>query len=404
MNELYGIFKKMAYDNHFESFTKELNSAYATKETHKTMKELTKQLPNHTAHTAVLAIHKGICYSTFIHNYGEMTDDPFSKGLVLELGIFSLERALSDDFDCDKDVRIVQFDRNEAIIGDINATSAFLGNSLCLEGDKLHITMSAQIDGSRYALHHCIYDTETDTFTKLKEVKLDYKGKIYPLDDASINRITAAEGYLSNGSGMPQVTNRWSEYKGYYYTAFMLDSEPVFKPLVIRTKDFDTMEFVSIVPDCDGCDCEVASIIHTDQLYTACRKYWSSDRMIVNRYDLETGTWLDSYPIEDATSRPWFFIWRDEVYLFNTIEEAQRRYANISRVRTDRKAHNHKNAPMDTVATVFLCGQYNSFFVYEDRIFFVCTLRGCIRFGELKLKLHNSEKVNERLLELFGDI
>ena len=57
MNELYGIFKNMAYDNHFENFTKTLNSAYATKETQKTMRYLTTPQENGTAHAGVLVIH-----------------------------------------------------------------------------------------------------------------------------------------------------------------------------------------------------------------------------------------------------------------------------------------------------------------------------------------------------------
>lgn len=404
MNELYGIFKNMSYDNHYENFTKSLNSAYATKETQKTMRYLTPPRENGTAHAGVLVIHEGVCYSTFIHNYGARDDNPFSHTMFLELAIFPLERAIAEDFDCEKDVRIVQFDTDEAITGGINATSTYVCNSLCVVDNILHITLGAQIDEDRFALYHTKYDITADTFTHANEVKIRYKDKTYPLDDVHLNIITSAEGYLSNASGMPQTTNRWSEYKGEYYTTFMIDGSPNHMALVIKTKDFDTMDFVSVIPDTEDGGAECASIIHTDQLYTACRQRWGTPYMIINRYDLENGTWINSYKIPDGNSRPWFFVWQDEVFLYNTIEEASRRYANISRIRTDRKAHNHKNAPMDTVATINLCGSYHSFYVYEDKIYFVCTFRGSMRFGELKLKLHDTEKVNDKLLELFGDL
>ena len=63
-----------------------------------------------------------------------------------------------------------------------------------------------------------------------------------------------------------------------------------------------------------------------------------------------------------------------------------------------------KNVPLDTVATIFDCGHYSSFFIYEDRIFFTSTIRGCINFGELKLKQYDTVKVNHRLVEMFGDL
>jgi len=405
MKELYGIFNKFATDNHYVNLTKTLNSVHTTRETQKTLRQLVaKQTPG-LSHGAVLVIHKGICYTTFLHNYGSGGDDPFAKTIFLELGIFSLERALSEDFDREKDVRIVQLSAEEAITGDIRATSTFVCNSQCVVEDQIHFTLGTQVEGGRYVVYHTVYNPENDTFTRAKEMKLDYKGKIYPLDDVSVNAITVAEGYESDSRHMPQITNRWSEYKGYYYTTFMIDDQKGKKrSLVIRTKDFDTVEFVSIMPGTEHCDCETASFIHADQMYTACRQSWGICSMLINRYDLETGQWLESYQIEDGTSRPWFFAWQDELYLYNTIEEQKRRYANISKVRTDRKAYNHKNVQLDTVATLFDCGQYHSFYNYEDRVFFTCTLAGSVRFGELKLKLHDPEKVNDRLLALFEQI
>jgi len=403
MNELYGVFKKFSYNNHYVNLTKTLNSAHTTKETQKTLRYITEPTEGRMAHGGVLAIHKGICYTTYIHNYGEGGDNPFCKTLVLELGIFSLNRALSEDFDPQKDIKVICFEESEEITGGIEFTSSFICNSLHVVEDKLHITLGAQIKGERFALYHSVYDTEAGTFTRAKEARLLYKDKIYPMDDVHINKITIAEGYESRGEGMPQITNRWSEYKGYYYTTFMIDSGLPKRALVIRTRDFDTMEFVSIVPDSENCSAEIASCIYTDQLYTACRQFWGTPFAIMNRYDLETGKWLKSYKIEDGTSRPWFFIYKDEVYLYNTVEETDRRYANLSKVRTDRKAHNHKTAPIDTVATLYNCGSYHSFFVYEDRIYFVCTLAHSLRFGELKLIQYDAEKVNDKLLELFAE-
>ena len=403
MNDLFGFFKKNAYDNHYVSLTKALNSAHTTAETRKTIKPFTEQIENGTAHAGALVIHKDICYTTYLHNYGARDDNPYSGTLVLELAMFSLKRALADDFDFKKDVDVIVLDKDEAITGGIEATSTYVANSLCMIGDVLHITFGARLKEGKYQHYHVTYDTESKVFSHAKETMLRYKDELYLMDDIHISKISTKEGYGCNANGFPQTTNRWSEYKGYYYTTFIIDGVGVKRPMVIKTKDFDTMEFVSMIPDGEYTAAEIASCIHTDQLYIAHRQKWTMPYMIVNRYDLETGTWLESYKIESGTSRPWFFIHHDEVYLYNTIEEQKRRYANISKVRTSREAHNHKTVPMDTVATIFDCGSYHSFYVYEDRIFFVCTMYGTMRFGELVLKEYDATKVNEKLIEIFGE-
>jgi hypothetical protein len=48
-------------------------------------------------------------------------------------------------------------------------------------------------------------------------------------------------------------------------------------------------------------------------------------------------------------------------------------------------------------------GAYHSFFVYNERIFFVSSYKGVVNFGELKLKLYDTERVNKRLIELLGE-
>lgn len=403
MNELYGIFKKMAYDNHFESFTKELNSAYLTGETRKTLTPITKRGENDTSHGSFMLISNGICYTTFIHNYGGHDDDPFSKTLVLELAEFALDRVLSDDFDIDKDVKVICFDKEKSITGHINATSAFKCNSMCLIGDEIHITLGVHVDNKLHTLFTARYNTVTKVMSPAVPAMLRYKGEVFPMDEAGFRRIYVSEGICSNASGSVEATAAWSEYKGEYYSTVALSASNENPGLVLKTKDFVTFDCVSAVKSGTS-SCEIASCIHTDQLYVLCRQKWGEATAIVTRYDLEKGEWLEPYPIEDGISRPWFFILNDEVYLYNTIEEASRRYVNISRIRTDRKAHNHKNAPMDTVATLYDCGSYHSFCVYEGRIFFLGTYRGSVHFGELKLKLHDTEKVNDRLLELFGDV
>jgi len=399
MNELYGVFKKFSTDNHYVSLAKSLNSAQTTRATKLTM----KQLNDDCAHGGFLIIHRGVCYATFLHNYGAYNDDPFSPTLVLELGIFSLERALADDFDPKKDLEIICFDKREDLTGHLGLTCALKCNSMCLVGDDIYITLGAQMHGRRYGLFALKYDTLTGGITPAKQLNIDYRGMTMPLDDETMNRIFMGEGLERNEATILESTGRWSEYKGEYYTAFSMGGGKRNNGIVVKTTDFETLKFITTVPDNgNDCSCEIASCIFDGRLYTATRMDWGIPYLRLARYDLETGVWKESYAVEDANARPWMFVYRDELYLYNTTQETYRLFANISKIRTKKKAHNLKNLPIDTLATIYDCGNYHSFFVYEDRIFFVCTHMGHLWFGELKLKQNDPDAVNDRLIELFG--
>ena len=197
MNQSYGIFKKATADNHYVSLAKSLNSAHTTKETQPTLKNLTGEC----SHGGYLVIHKGICYASFIHNYTEKNDDPFCSGLVLELGIFPLSRALCDDFDCKNDMEVIRFDGNKELCGHINATCAFISNSLHVVGDNLYITLGCQVNGGRYPLYTVIYDTNTKTFSPAVESKFIYKDTVYPMDDNTFNKVYTDHGLENRASG-----------------------------------------------------------------------------------------------------------------------------------------------------------------------------------------------------------
>ena len=44
--------------------------------------------------------------------------------------------------------------------------------------------------------------------------------------------------------------------------------------------------------------------------------------------------WNPHYKIADGNVRPWFFEYKNALYLLNTTQERERRYTNISRIRT----------------------------------------------------------------------
>lgn len=400
MNEMYGVFKKFANDNHHDAFAKALNSAHATTETKKTL----RQLHDEFGHYAQLAIHKDICYVAFMHNPGGHNDDTSASGMGLGFATFTLERALSDDFDYKKDVNLHRVGGIGSTFAGYKSRTGLVPQSLVLMGDLLYLVLGFEMEEEKqWGLFATIYDTTKGEFIEEYQLNLDYKGNVSPYSYESMNEIYEKEGYpKSNWSQM--LVSHWNEYKGEFYTTIVIDSDHS-SGIIFKTKDFKTIEFVDVVKGNLEGSCEVASGIFDGKMYIACRQYWAVPYLVFIRYDLETGAWTEPYKIEDGNSRPMFFVYHNEIFLFNTLEEPfGRRYSNISKVRTIKNAHNGKNAPINTIATLFECGDHHVYCIYNDKIYFTATIQSRIHFGELKLKQFSPEKVNKKLLELFEDV
>ena len=404
MNETYGIFKKFANDNHYVSFAKNVSSAHTTKATKATLKRLHDEF----GHYSQLVIHNGICYVCFIHNIGSRGDNQYQSTLSLTHAIFSLDRVLSDDFDYKKDVSLHRFGSIGDTFAGHKALSSMTCPSMLLIGDMLYTTVGflSEIE-NQWSMFASVYDTNKKEYVSEYEMKLCYKDKVGPFNNDTINEICKGEGYVRNSrSSMINTSNRWCEYDGEYYTAFHVDIPGGSNGMIVKTKDFKTLNFVSIIPEIPQGRAETAIYIFDKKLYIAARQPWGTPYLLLSRYDFETGEWKEPYKVEDGNARPWMFEYHGELYLFNTIEEVGegRRFSNISKIRTCKGAHNDKNAPVDVVATLFECGHHYSCFVYDDRIFFSCSYKGQgVVFGELKLKQYSPEKINDKLIELFGE-
>ena len=112
--------------------------------------------------------------------------------------------------------------------------------------------------------------------------------------------------------------------------------------------------------------------------------------------------WLHYYRLPDGNVRPWFFEYKNELYLLNTIEERRRRYTNISKIRTwDVPQRFFANFnPAEVVATIKDCGFYFATATYGDDIYYVAT-HETESFGKLCLHFFDDDEVNEKLLSMF---
>lgn len=404
MDKFYGIFKRFATENHYTDLTKALNSAASTKDTKATMKPLTKPEIKY-AHMGQLVIKDDICYATFIQNAGDDGEATYSQTSEIVLAVFPLEKALSDDFLPERDITYLPIGGIGHTCAGMKAKSICKCNSMCLIGDKIYICFCFQTEEDRFQLFRIRYDIATGTFGRETAAKMVYRGQVYPFDDVITNRIYREEGLKEAENFIIEVVSRWSEYKGEYYATYLIGCPTPNNGVVIKTKDFETMEFVSVIPNNELGSAEASSYIHKDILYIACRQNYFYPFMVLNAYDLKTGSWYNPNFFEDGTCRPWFFEKDDDLYLINTTEEFFRRYANISKI-IIKPQWELAGFAIDTVATIYDCGFYFAVTEYKGRYYFVSSgdvEHHIVRFGELKLRQYDTDSVNEKILNLFEE-
>lgn len=398
--ENHGIYRQLLADNHYVSLTKALNSAVSTKKTLATMKRITKKEILYS-HMGQLVIKDGICYSTFLQNTGDDGEGHSSTTSGVVLAIFRLDRVMSDDFCVDNDVEYYPVGKKGDVCAGYKANSIFKDNSMCLVGDKLYVCFSFVTEEDKAYIFSKTFDINTKNWIDESVVTLRYNDKDYMFTDETLNIIYGDKGVNQSAKSLIELVSQWSEYKGEYY-ATGLTIQGINNGVIVKTRDFKTMELVDIVPFNDQGCAEIASYIYKDMLFVGCRQFYGVPYMYVGVMDLPTLTWKHHYKIPDANSRPWFFEYQNELYLINTIEEKYRRYCNISRVRTvdDANPIYKYRTPVETVATLRECGMYWGMAEYDGEVYFVCS-KNTESFGKLCLELHNPDEVNEKFIELF---
>lgn len=399
--ENYGFFKYLATENPYTSITKTLNSAKITAETKKTIKRITKKNIRY-AHMGQLVIKDGICYASFIQNPGSDGEDHDSTTSGVVLAIFDLETIQSDSFDPETDVEIYPIGSKGDVCAGYTAASIFKDNSMCLVGDLLYICFSFMTEDNKSHIFQKTFDITSKTWVNEALVKLRYKEEDYDFSDETINRIYLDHHVEPRAKELIELVSAWNEYNGEYYATGLTIGEAN-HGLIVKTSDFRIMEFVDIVPFNDMGASEIASYIYNDKLYVACRQGAGIPYLYLGSLDMKTMKWNPHYKVADGNVRPWFFEYKNELYLLNTTQERHRRYTNISRVRTwDTKFDFfNKYCPVEIVATIKDCGSYYATANYNDEVYFVSTLN-TESFGKLCLSFYDEDEINSKLLALLG--
>lgn len=397
LTDFYGIFKNFSSQNGYMSLSVAANSAKSTALTAPTLKKLTKNGIVY-GHMGQIIIKNGVCYATFLQNSGTDGEALYSETSELVLAKFLLSDALSDSFSPDTNTQVKAIGKlGSACAGHI-AKSIYKDNAMCLIGNKLYITFMfiSETDSDAH-LFRKVYNISSDTFEDEVACEIEYKGKTYPFINSTINMIYEENHLNQNASGIMEIVSEWSEYNSEYYATGINGDKPN-NGFIIKTADFKKYYFVDVLPFNDNGIAEIASIVHDNKLYVACRQNYGLPYLLLAFYNLQNGTWGTPYRIQDGNVRPWFYKKDGALYLINTIEEYYRRYINISNVLTS--GYLGASAPIKTIATLYNCGNYIATSEYNDSTYYVCTYNGTIYFGTLNVIVYNESTINNKLLKL----
>lgn len=397
LTDFYGIFKNFSSQNGYMSLSVAANSAKSTALTAPTLKKLTKNGIVY-GHMGQIIIKNGVCYATFLQNSGTDGETLYSETSELVLAKFLLSDTLSDSFSPDTNTQVKAIGKlGSACAGHI-AKSIYKDNAMCLIGNKLYITFMfiSETDSDAH-LFRKVYNISSDTFEDEVVCEIEYKGKTYPFTNSTINMIYEENHVDQNASGIIEIVSEWSEYNSEYYATGINGDKPN-NGFIIKTSDFKKYYFVDVLPFNDNGIAEIASIVHDNKLYVACRQNYGLPYLLLAFYNLQNGTWGTPYRIQDGNARPWFYKKDGALYLINTIEEYYRRYINISNVLTS--GYLGASAPIKTIATLYNCGSYIATSEYNDNTYYVCTYNGTIYFGTLNVIVYNESTINNKLLKL----
>ncbi len=327
------------------------------------------------SHMGQLVIDKkGNCYASFLQNHGSGNERLRSETSEVTLACFPVERVCAEDFSPENDVVYHRIGGlGDSFLG-YKAASIFKDNSMCMEGDVIHLTFQFLPETDDIAhLFKTDFNVRTGKFSGDAECMIKYKGEVEPFTIKAVSKIIESEGGVAPQikDNILELVSQWSKYKGWWYATLACAGKTGSNGLIVRTKDFRVMEFVAMPPfNRDGM-AEISSIIKDGKLYVACRQNYGIFTLLLSYYDLKKGLWGPLAAIPDGNSRPWFFTRSGRLYLMNTPDKP-RKYIDISEVKLDGNQYD-RTISVRKLATLEDCGYYYATASYRNQLYMVVT-------------------------------
>ncbi len=192
-------------------------------------------------------------------------------------------------------------------------------DTILMHKDKktLYLMWTANLDGNYYRLYRT-FDISAKSLGDIKVNRLNVSGI---LSDFSITAMQAS--FAECGIGykkmytdigiMQKITPHVENGVTYYYTgAYCGDCN-----FIIKSKDFETWEYVSSPDFLHLSKWENAVYVKNDKCYYFVRQDFCTDKGFLCYYDLKTQKWSKCVLVDDCQSRSDFIEYNDKLYVFH---------------------------------------------------------------------------------------
>ena len=223
---------------------------------------------------------------------------------------------------------------------------------LMKKDDKtLYILWTASADGNYYRLYRT-FDIKTKTLGEVSVNKLKVGDVV---NDFSATGIVSAfsenelgiKNMFSDIGIMQKISSREENGETYYYTgAYSGDLN-----FLVKSKDFETWEFVSQPDFPNLSQWENAVYVYNDKCYYFSRQTTATKYGFLTYYDLNEEKWAKPVLIEDCQSRSDFLMYDGELYL--VFAPIDREHIGLARVDTDN---------LENTSLVFIANMHSSCF------------------------------------------
>lgn len=265
-------------------------------------------------------------------------------------------------------------------------------------GDNLHIVFYSLVNGEVTELHRA-FNITSSVFGDISVCNFKYGDMTYGFTAANIDAAIGSK-YSILPIGFEMAMETFSYYNGYWYTWLCSGAPGEFNGMLFKTSDFINYDFV-LAPDFrTKADCEIMNYYFDGHLYSAFRRNYSDNSLLVAKFNLTTKKCVDKIVLPDCGSRPNFYEFNNELYLIHSTYV--RRNTSIVKIHTTRLV---ESLPIASIEDFTF--NYFSPIVKDGVVYFSYSSSG-VQYGAIKFSrfnatmAHNSESVGQKLLDLIN--
>lgn len=257
------------------------------------------------AHASSMVIKNNIAYVVNIAN--TETKAEFDENVFVRLTVFNINTP---------NERTNYEVAKKGVYGDIELQGVCSCVGIAENGDNMEIVFYSKVNNEVTELHRS-FNTKTSTFGNIGICKFKFNNDTYNLTSTNIDNIIGVKNSILP-VGFEMAMESFSFYNGYWYTWFCSGAPDEYNGILFKTNDFINYEFVLTPNFRTKAHCEIMAYVKDGYLYTACRRHYNDNSLLLLKYNLSNNKLEDEVVFTDCASRPHFYEHNNEIYLVHS--------------------------------------------------------------------------------------